>query len=59
MRLPTTSDTRSPWYEAFTPQTAPSVWVMASAPEPEPDRAPEAAAEDDGCAEALFDCYNE
>lgn len=59
MQLPTTTDTRSPWYEAFTPQTAPSAWVLA---DPE-DIAPAAGLpdqpDDRWATDALFDYYNE
>jgi hypothetical protein len=54
------ADTRSPWYEAFTPAAAPAapavVWVMA--PAEQPADAP-VAPDEAWATEALFDYYND
>jgi hypothetical protein len=59
MQLEKPADTRSPWYEAFTPPAAPAVpavvWVIApAAPAAEAAEAPDEA----WATEALFDYYN-
>jgi hypothetical protein len=55
MNQPTDADTRSPWYETFTPQAA-AAWVMA-----QPEAAPEAEQQPEAewATEAMFDYYNE
>jgi hypothetical protein len=59
MQLEKPADTRSPWYEAFTPPAVPAgppvVWVIApAAPAAEPPEAPDEA----WATAALFDYYN-
>lgn len=62
MRPNPTTDTRSPWYEAFTPQARPkgqpAMWVMRPAEQPEAP-APAQAPETEWATEALFDYYND
>ena len=66
MRPNSTTDTRSPWYEAFTPQARPkgraAMWILSPAERPRPEapgEAPSAAPESDWATEALFDYYND
>jgi hypothetical protein len=60
MRQSTTSDNRSPWYEAFSPKSLPAQWVakpsakQAGSPPPPKPQAPEV----DWATEAIFDSYN-
>jgi len=59
----TENDTRSPWFEAFAPQSRPSVdqvrWVSSAADIAGADHAAQPdAADPDHSKEALFDCYN-
>ena len=49
-----TADTRSPWYETFTP----TMWMVAPEAEETSDQ-PAEATEDDWATEALFDYYND
>lgn len=59
MQLPTTTDTHSPWYEAFAPQAAPMAWVVAAPEAAAPATVEPEQAEDRWTTEALFDYYNE
>jgi hypothetical protein len=59
MAMPMTTDTRSPWYEAFTPQTIPSAWIAAAPEAAAPAAGPQDQPEADWATEALFDYYNE
>ena len=55
MIQPTDADSRSPWYETFTPQAA-AAWVVA---EPEQAASPDQQPEAEWATDALFDYYNE
>jgi hypothetical protein len=56
------ADTRSPWYEAFTPPAPPAVpallWVMADAALPA-QAASDDVSDEAWATEALFDYYND
>ena len=57
------ADTRSPWYEAFTPEEdmPEMVWLPGTqfpASADEAEAATGGGAEDQWATEALFDCYN-
>jgi len=55
---PTTdADTRSPWYETFTP----AMWVVAAEAEepPAPSSTDSEKADEEWATEAIFDYYND